>query len=138
MASLDGHAKNIKQNGPQIHILYFCIFWFPRNMEIIIGFSEEKAKNAKLKIVLKKKNFQHKCRHYVGKLSWNFKNSQQLTFFESEKVAQNPYLYRMRNFALIIRKNKSPTRFSASAENAKYLHITEGQKIDKSPKEKQK
>ena len=57
MASLDGQAKNIKQNGPQIHMLYFCIFWFPRNMEIIIGFSEEKAKNAKLKIVLKIEKF---------------------------------------------------------------------------------
>ena len=57
MASLDGHAKNIKQNGPQIHMLFLCIFWFPRNMEIIIGFSEDKAKNAKLKIVLKKEKF---------------------------------------------------------------------------------
>ena len=52
----------------------------------------------------------------VGQLSWNFKNSQQLTFFESEnlsqwepncpKVAKNPYLYKIWNFALIIRKNK--------------------------------
>ena len=54
MASLDGHAKNIKQNGPQIHMLFFHMFWFPRNAKIIIGFSAENAKNAKLKIVFKK------------------------------------------------------------------------------------
>ena len=32
------------------------------NAKVIIRFSLEKAKNAKLKIVLKKKNFQRKCR----------------------------------------------------------------------------
>ena len=57
MASLDGQAKDIKQNGPQIHMLFFRIFWFPQNAKILIGFSAEKAKNGKLKIVLKKEKF---------------------------------------------------------------------------------
>ena len=44
MASLDGQAKNIKQNGPQIHMLFFRIFDF-RKMQnpnwIFCGKSEK-------------------------------------------------------------------------------------------------